>query len=122
MTTLGLTATSNLEPDEISAVVQGATQMGFLTNNRDAMLHLRLVAITVVKRRLLSLISTGSTSSMSRSSEASGKDYDQHEEINLLPANAKGNKKAQSTFYKALSPAIMDEVQRRVFNNELEMN
>lgn len=111
MTTLGLTATSNLEPDEISAVVQEATQMGFLTNNRDAMLHLRLVAITVVKRRLLSLISTGSTSSMSRSSEASGKDYDQHEEINLLPANAKGNKKAQSTFYKALSPAIMDEVQ-----------
>ncbi|KAK1744841.1 hypothetical protein QTG54_004132 [Skeletonema marinoi] len=52
---------NNLEPDDISAVIKEAIELGFLTSNKEAMLHLRLVAIHVVKRRLLSLISLRST-------------------------------------------------------------
>lgn len=47
MTTLGLISVENLEPDDITAVVQEATELGFLNHNREAMLHLRLTAILV---------------------------------------------------------------------------
>ncbi|KAL7441781.1 hypothetical protein ACHAXH_008765 [Discostella pseudostelligera] len=72
MTTLGLISASNLDPDDIHAVIKEATDLGFLTSNREAMLYLRLVAILVVKRRLLNLISMGTTAT----SSVSGKDYD----------------------------------------------
>ncbi|KAL7544678.1 hypothetical protein ACHAWF_008050 [Thalassiosira exigua] len=77
MVSLGLTTASNFEPDNIMAVVQEATELGFLNQNQRAMLHLRLVAILIVKRRLLSLISLGN---MPHAHETLiGVDYDQAE-------------------------------------------
>ncbi|KAL7482596.1 hypothetical protein ACHAW6_008271 [Cyclotella cf. meneghiniana] len=112
MTTLGLVSTSNLEPDDITAVIQEATQLGFLNANREAMLSMRLVAITVVKRKLLSLVSMGSFSP-GANRESIGihvrvKDYDQDEEINI-PTSNRNN--ANSTQYCPLTPAAMEEVQ-----------
>jgi len=75
MTTLGLISASTLDPDDIHAVIKEVTDLGFLAGNREAMLHLRLVAILVAKRRLLSLISMGTTAT----SSVSGKDYDDAE-------------------------------------------
>ena len=99
MNVIGLTS-ANLEPDDINRVISELTDLGFLTPNREAMLHLRLVAITVVKRRLLSLISLGGTTS----------DYDQTEQIGLAGAPVSG-KKTKSGFlsYHSLSPAVLEE-------------
>eukprot|EP00804_Cyclotella_cryptica_P023471 CCRYP_012127-RA/>CCRYP_012127-RA protein AED:0.25 eAED:0.25 QI:0/0/0/1/1/1/3/0/1040 len=112
MTTLGLISTSNLEPDDITAVIQEATQLGFLNANREAMLSMRLVAITVVKRKLLSLVSLGSLSSSANGGnngmDLSGKDYHQDEEINNSTSNTN---KAKSAQYCSLAPAAMEEVQ-----------
>jgi hypothetical protein len=83
MTTLGLISASNLDPDVIQAVVQEASDLGFLTSNREAMLYLRLVAIRVVKRRLLSLVSLVTT----KNADACGKDYDDCEGIDANYTN-----------------------------------
>ena len=92
MTTLGLISVSNLEPDDIIAVVKEATELGFLNHNREAMLHLRLVAILVVKRKLLSLVSLGTAASQSN---GIGKDYDQIE---------------AAIIYKKIDSAVAEEV------------
>ncbi|KAL9181590.1 hypothetical protein ACHAXT_010395 [Thalassiosira profunda] len=100
MTTLGLTSASNLEPDNISAIVQEATELGFLTPSREAMLHLRLVAILVVKRKLLSLVSLGTTL------PAPGKDYDQGENMAVSQKATNGKVSCQP-----LNPTVSEEVQ-----------
>ena len=84
MTILGLISSSNLDPDDIHAVIKEATDLGFLTCNREAMLHLRLVAILVVKRRLLSLISLGTTTAVP---SVFGKDYDECDVIDARGIN-----------------------------------
>ena len=96
---IGLTS-ANLEPDDINRVISELTDLGFLTSNREAMLNLRLVAITVVKRHLLSLISLGGTAS----------DYDETEQIGLAGASA-GGKRMKSGFlsYHSLGPAVLEE-------------
>jgi len=108
MTILGLISVSNLEPDNITAVVQEATELGFLNQNREAMLHLRLVAILVVKRRLLSLVSLGTTRAAENDA---GKDYD---EIEAMGSFSAANRK-QSTngviVYQSLNPTVMEELQ-----------
>jgi hypothetical protein len=98
MTTIGLISIS-LEPDDISAVVTEAIELGFLTTNREAMLHLRLVAIHVVKRRLLSLISLKST----------GNDFDEDEEMNVT-ATIKQKSPKSSVIYQQLDPSVIEEV------------
>ena len=98
MTTIGLTSIS-LDPDDISAVVKEAIELGFLTTNREAMLHLRLVAIHVVKRKLLSLISLRST----------GKDVDEDEEMNVTGTNKQKSSK-RSVTYQQLDPSVIEEV------------
>ncbi|KAL7542970.1 hypothetical protein ACHAXR_012267 [Thalassiosira sp. AJA248-18] len=107
MTTIELTSKSNLEPDDISAVVQEAIELGFLNHNREAMLHLRLVAILVVKRRLLSLVSLGTTSS----SNGNGKDYDQGEDMDALSAASNKKSSNGTLIYQSLDPAVIEEVQ-----------
>ena len=104
MNVLGLTSVSNLEPDDITAVVQEATELGFLTQNREAMLNLRLVAILVVKRRLLSLVSLGTTA------PAPGKDYDQGEDMGSV-AGTKQKSTNGAIIYQSLDPSVMEEVQ-----------
>eukprot|EP00571_Detonula_confervacea_P015401 CAMPEP_0172304904 /NCGR_PEP_ID=MMETSP1058-20130122/6265_1 /TAXON_ID=83371 /ORGANISM="Detonula confervacea, Strain CCMP 353" /LENGTH=1110 /DNA_ID=CAMNT_0013016311 /DNA_START=11 /DNA_END=3343 /DNA_ORIENTATION=+ len=106
MTTLGLISVSNLEPDDITAVVQEATEMGFLNHNQEAMLHLRLVAILVVKRRLLSLVSLGTTTA----ANGPGKDYDEGEEMGTLSV-ANQKKPSIGVMYQSLNPSVMEEVQ-----------
>jgi hypothetical protein len=96
MTTLGLVSTSNLEPDDITGVIQVATQLGFLNANREAMLSLMLVAITVVKRKLLSLISLGTTSSSANGLHARGEDYDQEEDPVSITSSSPKNKPKSS--------------------------
>ena len=98
MTTIGLVSI-NLEPDDISAVIKEAIDLGFLTSNKEAMLHLRLVAIHVVKTRLLSLISLRST----------GKDFDEDEAMNV---GASKNQKSpkRSVMYQQLDPSVIEEV------------
>ncbi|KAL7464250.1 hypothetical protein ACHAXS_004590 [Conticribra weissflogii] len=86
MTTLGLVSLSNLEPDNISSVVQDAQQLGFLSQSPEALLYLRLVAIMVVKRKLLSLVSLGSTSGQGQL------DFDQEESMNITASGSKKNK------------------------------
>ncbi|KAL7439622.1 hypothetical protein ACHAXM_006789 [Skeletonema potamos] len=98
MTTIGLLSKS-LEPDDISAVIKEAIELGFLTADREAMLHLRLVAIHVVKRRILSLISLGST----------GKDIDEDEEMNVTATNKQKSPK-HSIIYQQLDPSVIEEV------------
>mmetsp|Transcript_18405 Transcript_18405/g.36922 ORF Transcript_18405/g.36922 Transcript_18405/m.36922 type:complete len:1032 (-) Transcript_18405:76-3171(-) len=98
MTTIGLVSI-NLEPDDISAVIKEAIELGFLTSNKEAMLHLRLVAIHVVKRRLLSLISLRST----------GKDFDEDEVMNLT-ATKKQKSPKSSVMYQQLDPSVIEEV------------
>lgn len=113
MTTLGLVSTSNLEPDDITAVIQEATQLGFLNGNREAILSMRLVAINVVKRKLLSLVSRGTTSSLDGGSDEAGlggKDYDAEDELVINTSNRKKTK-ANAVQYNSLSPAIVEEVE-----------
>lgn len=114
MTTLGLISTSNLEPDDITAVIQEATQLGFLNTNQEAMLSMRLVAINVVKRKLLSLVSRGTTSLATNGSGngvgANGRDYDQDDDLEFSASNRKKSK-ANAIQYTSLAPAIMEEVQ-----------
>jgi len=98
MTTIGLVSI-NLEPDDISAVIKEAIELGFLTSNKEAMLHLRLVAIHVVKRRLLSLISLRST----------GKDFDEDEAMNIT-ATKKQKSPKSSVMYQQLDPSVIEEV------------
>ena len=106
MTTLGLVSLSNLDPDDISSVIQEVSQLGFLNHNREAMLYLRLVAITVVKRKLLSLISLGSTAV----SGNMGKDYDHVEDMNSVASNNRKNKStAGAVIYKTLDPSSLEE-------------
>ena len=109
MTTLGLIAVSNLEPDDITAIVQAATELGFLNHNREAMLHLRLTAILVVKRRLLSLVSLGTTTS----TNGNGKDYDEEEEAAASSGLANNKKTANgaTVLHQPLNPSVMEEVQ-----------
>mmetsp|Transcript_35506 Transcript_35506/g.81214 ORF Transcript_35506/g.81214 Transcript_35506/m.81214 type:complete len:1011 (+) Transcript_35506:235-3267(+) len=99
MNVIGLTS-ANLEPDDINRVISELTDLGFLTSNREAMLNLRLVAITVVKRHLLSLISLGGTTS----------DYDETEQIGFAGA-AVGGKKMKSGIlsYHSLAPVVLEE-------------
>jgi len=104
MTTLGLTSMSNLEPDDITAVTQEATELGFLDNNRGAMLHLRLVAILVVKRRLLGLVSLETTATVN----GPGKDYDAFEEMGSFNRKKSTN---GAIVYQSLNPTVMEEVQ-----------
>jgi len=107
MNILGLTSVSNLEPDDISAVMQEATELGFLNHNREAMLHLRLVAIHVVKRKLLASVSLGTTSS----ANGPGKDYDQCEEMGLLSVPTKKKSTQGMITYQSLNPAAVEEAQ-----------
>ena len=108
MTTLGMVSTSNLEPDDVTAVVLEATQLGFLTHNREAMLHLRLTAILVVKRGLLSLVSMGTTTS----TNGVGKDYDEEEDVapNMSVASNK-KQSSRAVLYQSLNPTVTEEVQ-----------
>ena len=108
MTTLGMVSASNLEPDDVTAVVTEATQLGYLTHNREAMLHLRLTAILVVKRGLLSLVSLGTTTS----TNGVGKDYDEEEDV--APNMSVASNKKQSSgavLYQSLNPTVAEEVQ-----------
>jgi len=105
MTTLGVTTMSNLEPDHISGVVKEATQLGFLNDNGEAMLHLRLVSILVVKRRLLSLVSLGTTATPNN---GPGKDYDHGEELSVSNRKKLAN---GVVIYQTSNPAVMEEVQ-----------
>jgi len=109
MTTLGMVSTSNLEPDDVTAVVSDATQLGFLTHNREAMLHLRLTAILVVKRGLLSLVSLGTTTSTT----GVGKDYDEEEDVapNMSVASNKKQSSGGAVLYQSLNPTVTEEVQ-----------
>ena len=107
MTTLGMVSLSNLEPDDITAVVQEATELGFLSHNRGAMLHLRLLAILVVKRRLLSLVSLGTTTS----ANGEGKDYDGGEDIASLSVASAKKPTNGAVSYQSLNPTAMEEVQ-----------
>ncbi len=104
MTTIGLLSI-NLEPDDISAVVKEATELGFLANNQEVMLNLRLVAINVVKRRLLSMISLSTTTTVNQL----GKDYDEDEEMNTT-ANTKQKSTKKSITYQPLNSAVLEEV------------
>jgi hypothetical protein len=105
MTTLGLISASNLEPDDITVVIKEATELGFLT--REALLHLRLVAILVVMRKLMSLVSLGTTTA----SNGIGKDYDEGEEMGILPAANRKNSTNGTIEYRPLNPTVMEEVQ-----------
>ncbi len=98
MTTIGLVSI-NLEPDDISAVIKEAVELGFLSSNKEAMLNLRLVAIHVVKRRLLSLISLRST----------GRDFDEEEMMNAI-ATKKQKSPKSSAMYQQLDPSVIEEV------------
>lgn len=115
MTTIGLISTSNLEPDDITAVIQEASQLGFLSANREAMLSMRLVAINVVKRKLLSLVSRGTAALSSNGSGfeavARGKEYDADDELDINPSSRKNKSKVNVVQYRALAPAVMEEVQ-----------
>ncbi len=97
MTTIGLVST-NLEPDDICAVIKEAVELGFLSS-KEAMLNLRLVAIHVVKRRLLSLISLRSTR----------KDFDEEEMMNAI-ATKKQRSPKNSVIYQQLDPSVIEEV------------
>lgn len=98
MTTIGLVSIT-LEPDDIGAVIKEAIELGFLSSNKEAMLNLRLVAINVVKRRLLSLISLRST----------GKDFDEEEMMNVI-ATKKQKSPKTSVIYQQLDPSVIEEV------------
>jgi len=115
MTTLGLISTSNLEPDDITAVIQEASQLGFLSANREAMLSMRLVAINVVKRKLLSIASRGTAALSSNGSSddavARTKDYDAADELDINPSSRKNKSKVNAVQYTSLAPAAMEEVQ-----------
>jgi hypothetical protein len=108
MTTLGMMSASNLEPDDITAVVKECSELGFLNDNREALLHLRLVAILVVTRKLMSRISLGTTTS---SNNGRGKDYDDSEEMNILPASNRRNSLNGTVCYDLLNHSTMEEVQ-----------
>jgi RNA recognition motif-containing protein len=114
MTALGLISTSNLEPDDITAVIHEAMQLGFLNSNREAMLSMRLVAINVVKRKLLSLISQGTTSLSNNSGnnvlDTKGREYDQDDELEFNASNRKKTK-TSAIQYTSLAAAAMEEVQ-----------
>ena len=101
MMTLGLTSASNLEPDDVVAVTTEATELGFLNGDREALLHLRLVAVRVVKRRLLSLVSLGTAT----------RDYDRDEDMGPAAAAARGKKKATDpgAIYRPPSAAVAEE-------------
>lgn len=98
MTTIGLVSI-NLEPDDVSAVIKEAIELGFLTSNKGAMLNLRLVAIHVVKARLLSLISLRST----------GKDFDEDEAMNVTTSKKQKSPKS-SVIYQQLDPSVIEEI------------
>jgi hypothetical protein len=108
MTTLGMMSASNFEPDDITAVVKECSELGFLNHNREALLHLRLVAILVVTRKLMSRISLGTTTS---SNNYGGKDYDDSEEMNMLPASNRRNSSNGTVCYKLLDHSTMEEAQ-----------
>ena len=113
MTTLALINTSNMEPDDITAVIEEATELGFLNGNRDAMLSMRLVAINVVKRKLASLVSRGTTSvqlDQDRDGSTTSRDYDQEDEVDISTSSRKKSK-ANIVQYNALAPTTMEEVQ-----------
>ena len=109
MTTLGLILDSNLEPDDITNVIQEATHLGFLNDNREAMLSMRLVAINVVKRKLLSLMSLG-TSTLPSNGGSNERDYDQEDELDIAASNRKKTKTAQVQ-YKPINTTVIEEVQ-----------
>ena len=109
MTTLGLISDSNLEPDDITNVIQEATRLGFLNDNREAMLSMRLVAVNVVKRKLLSLISLGTTVLLSNGA-TNERDYDQDDELDFAASNRKKSKTNQIQ-YKAMNTAAIEEIQ-----------
>ena len=116
MTTLGLITASNLDPDDIHAVIKEATDLGFLTCNRESMLHLRLVAILVVKRRLLGLISLGTTVTPSMP----GKDYDDSEVIDTSGQNSHSLSSTDMEEVRDLLEDIRDmyeEVDTYLFNS-----
>jgi hypothetical protein len=107
MATLGLISSSDLEPDDITAVINEATELGFLNHNREALLHLRLVAILVVTRKLMSLVSSGTTAT----SSGHGKDYDECEEMVMLPPANRKNSTNGAVHYLSLNTTVMEEVQ-----------
>ena len=107
MNTLGLISASDLEPDDITAVIKEATELGFLNHNREALLHLRLVAILVVTRKLMSLVSLGTTAT----SNGRGNDYDEGEEMGILPAASRKNSTNGTVHYQSLNTTVMEEVQ-----------
>ncbi|KAL3810072.1 hypothetical protein ACHAXA_011805 [Cyclostephanos tholiformis] len=108
MTTLGMISASNLEPDDITAVVKECSELGFLNHNRKALLHLRLVAILVVTRKLMSRISLGTTTS---SNNGHGKDYDDTEEMNVVPTSNRKSSSNGTVCYELLNLTTMEEVQ-----------
>ena len=107
MTTLGLIS-HNREPDDITTVMKEATDLGFLNNNREALLHLRLVGTLVVTRWLLSLVSLNTVLLTTSNRQ---KDYDEDEDISILtPGNRKTSTSGTVT-YHSLNPTTIEEAQ-----------
>jgi RNA recognition motif-containing protein len=109
MTTLGLISQKR-EPDDITAVMKEATDLGFLNNNRETLLHLRLVAILVVTRWLFSLVSMNTTVLLT-STSTRRKDYDEDEDISIVTLGNRKNSTSSTVTYDSLNPTTMEEAQ-----------
>jgi hypothetical protein len=109
MTTLGLISLKR-EPDDITAVMKEATDLGFLNNNREAILHLRLVAIIVVTRWLTSLVSMNTTVLLT-STSTRRKDFDEDEDISIVKLGNRKTSTSGTVTYHSLDLTTTEEAQ-----------